>query len=135
MNELKPVNGEMVSTDKVFELEAVLKQMNQAELEVTHHFAPHVYTRVLYMPAGTMLTGKVHRHELMNILVSGTMRFVCEGSVYEETGFAVFNSGVGSKKAIYALTDCIFLGVHPTDLTDLKEIEQEFIVQESELCG
>lgn len=129
MKELFAIGSEKipVSMDKVMQLEAHLREMDQADLEVTHHFAPHVYTRVLYMPAGTVLTGKIHRHELMNILVSGTMRFACDGVMQERTGFDIFNAGAGSKKAIYAVTDCIFLGIHPTDLTDLEEIEKEFI--------
>jgi hypothetical protein len=87
------------------------------------------------------LTGKIHRYEVQNILVSGTIRVTTDEGVKELTGPMIFNSAAGTKKAGYAVTDVIWLNVHPTDSTDLEEIETHFIVpsiealeQEQKLC-
>jgi tetrahydromethanopterin S-methyltransferase subunit E len=63
----------------------------------------------------------------MNILVSGSIRVTTDEGVQTLTGPMVFNSKAGSKKAGYAITDVVFLNVHPTNLTDVDEIEKEVI--------
>lgn len=92
-----------------------------------HHFAPGVYVRELRIPAGVCLTGKIHKHEIMNILVSGTIQVTTDNGIEELTGPMIFNSAAGSKKAGFTLTDVVWLNVHPTESTDLEEIEEEFI--------
>ena len=103
------------------------EQIVDLEDATLHHFAPGVYVRELRIPAGTVLTGKIHKHEIMNILVSGTIRVTTDAGIEELTGPMIFNSAAGSKKAGYALTDVVWLNVHPTESTDLEEIETEFI--------
>lgn len=123
-NEIRPV-----SVGDVFQLEEAIKTLPQVDLNqhTHHHFAPGIYTRELFIPAGTVLTGKIHRHELMNVLVSGTIRVTTDLGVMELKGPVIFNSAAGTKKAGYAVTDVIWLNIHPTESTDLVEIEKEFI--------
>ncbi|GAF92461.1 unnamed protein product, partial [marine sediment metagenome] len=89
---------------KVMELEAVMREMPQVDLEqhTNHHFSEGIYLRELFIPAGTILTGKIHRHESMNILVSGTIRVTTDSGVKELTGLQIYNSSPGMKKAAYA---------------------------------
>jgi len=128
-NELVVQHGSHpVTREQVMELEAAMLAMpNQIELETQHHFAPGIYVRELFIPAGTVLTGKIHRHELMNILVSGTIQVTTDTGVTELTGPKIYNSPPGMKKAAYAITDTIWLNIHPTTETDLVKIEDEFI--------
>jgi len=117
-----------VTREQVMALEeAMLAMPEQIELETQHHFAPGIYVRELLIPAGTVLTGKIHRHELMNILVSGTIQVTTDNGVSELTGPKIYNSPPGMKKAAYAITDVIWLNIHPTTETDLVKIEDEFI--------
>ena len=123
------------------ELEEAIKTLPQLEFEEKHHFAPGVYTRELFIPEGTVLTGKIHRHEIMNVLVSGTIRVTTDNGIERLTGPLIFNSKAGTKKAGYTETDVIWLNIHPTELTDLEEIEKEFIApsfealeQEKKVC-
>lgn len=108
---------------------AIIELLEPVDLEpyTKHHFAPGIYTRELTIPAGTVLTGMIHRHEIQNILVSGTIRVTTDEGVVELTGPKIFNSAAGTKKAGYAITDVIWLNVHATESTDLKEIETHFI--------
>jgi hypothetical protein len=116
--------------EQILRLEdALFKLPNQLDFEqyTEHFFAPGIYVRQLTIPAGTVLTGKIHRYEIMNILVSGTIKVTTDDGVEEVSGPLIFNSKAGSKKAGFALTDVVWLNVHPTELTDLEEIERHFI--------
>ena len=113
--------------DKILQLEEGLIQEEQIMLDVQHDFAPGIYARTLFIPAGTLLTGKIHRKELMNILVSGTLHITYGDETEVMDSPKVFNSYKGSKKAIYAETDAVLMNIHPTELDDLDEIEDEFI--------
>jgi hypothetical protein len=119
-----------VSRDQIMRLEdALFAAPEHVDLDeqTEHYFAPGIYVRKLTIPAGVVLTGKIHRYEIMNILVSGTIKVTTDDGVEELTGPLIFNSQAGTKKAGYAITDTIWLNVHPTELTDLDEIEREFI--------
>lgn len=128
----------------VFNLEEAIKEgLDQLDADAltSHHFAPGVYVRELFIPQGAVLTGKIHRHEIMNILVSGTIRVTTDDGVVTLTGPKIFTSKAGTKRAGYALTDTVWLNVHPTEETDLTKIENEFIVpsfealnQEEAIC-
>lgn len=129
--------------EQILQLEDVISKLPQVNLDdnTAHYFAPGIYTRLLVIPAGVVLTGKIHRHEIMNVLVSGTIKVTTDDGVEELTGPMIFNSKAGTKKAAYAITDVIWLNIHPTKLTDLDEIEREFIApsfealeQEEKLC-
>lgn len=119
-----------ISREKIIQLEqAISEQLPPVDLDplTFHHFAPGVYLRELRIPAGVVLTGKIHRFETMNILAAGTIRVTTDDGVKELTAPAIFNSAPGVKKAGFAVTDVVFLNIHPTDNTDLDEIEEEFI--------
>jgi len=45
--------------DKMLEMEQTLDQF-----PVTHHFAPHVYAREMFLPAGHTIVGKIHKQIL-----------------------------------------------------------------------
>jgi len=130
--------------DQIMVLETAIRELpDQVDLDVhtKHHFAPGIYTRELFIPEGTILTGKIHRHEIMNVLVSGTLKVTTDAGIELLTGPMIFNSKSGTKKAAVTLTDVIWLNIHPTEETDLDEIEREFIApsfealeQEDTLC-
>lgn len=119
-----------VAREKIMQLEEAIKELPaQVDLDelTSHYFAPGIYVRKLFIPAGMVLTGKIHRHEIMNILVSGTIRVTTDDGIKELSGLQIYNSPPGMKKAALAMTDTIWLNIHPTEETDLVKIEKEFI--------
>lgn len=129
----------------LFDLERMMLEsaLDQPEMPITHHFSDGVYVRELFIPKGTMLIGKRHRKETMNILLKGSLSvFVDEdGKIVGENGKpvvkridapAIFVSPPFSKKMGYAHEDTIFLNIHTTSETDLEKIEDEFIIKEEE---
>lgn len=116
------------------ELERVLAQLPQVEAKITHHFAHGVYGREMFVPAGTMLTGKIHRFSTLNLLVKGEMTATTDSGVRRISAPAIFVSPPNCKKVGYAHTDVIWVNVHATKLQDIEAIENKFIVPELPLA-
>lgn len=120
------------SYEQLRELEhAMLTQLEPAEAPVEHHFAYGIYGREMFIPAGTMLTGKIHRFSTMNILLEGEITVTTPDGMKRLSAPAIFTSPPGCKKAGYAHTDVRWVNVHPTKLTDVASIERKFIEPEA----
>jgi len=112
----------------VLELQAVMREMPQAEgLVTTHFFADGMYARALFRPAGTLIVGKVHKKEHFYIVARGRVQI--EQEVFEAG--TVLVSQPGTKRAVLALEDSICLTVHRTDLTVLDAIEKEIVEEDT----
>jgi hypothetical protein len=110
-------------------LQALMLQYPQAELPTTHLFADGMYARILPRPAGTLIVGKVHKHEHFYIVTKGSVQV---GEQIYRAGDVIV-SQPGTKRAVLALEDSICMTVHRTDKTDLAEIEAE-LVEPDEAC-
>jgi len=128
MSELALLNS-VGTRDKVFEIEALMKDMPQLELKVVHYFSKGVYARELHIPAGTVLVGEIHKFRNLNILSCGRIQVSTEDGIIEvEAPFTVV-SPAGTKRIARALTDCVWTTIHGTDETDLNSIEKTFIAK------
>lgn len=87
-----------------------------------HFFAPGIYLRTLFIPAGFVLVGASHKHEALNILMKGTISVVNEhGEKIVAKAPFIFKSKAG-KKAGFAVTNCWYASIHP-NADDIKDIE------------
>jgi hypothetical protein len=104
---------------------------------LTHYFTPKdekygccTYAREMFIPKGTLIIGKIHRHQHLNFISKGRVRVVTEfGTKYLEAP-CTFVSEVGLKRAVYAEEDTLWTTVHLTEFeseAELDKIEQEVI--------
>lgn len=115
---------------KVQNLEDTLRGLPQEEgMTLKHHFTKGLYARELFIPAGTMLVGKIHKHENLNILSQGKISVATEDGVVTLEAPATIVSKAGTKRAGYAHTDCVWTSIHATEETDLEKIEAEVIAE------
>lgn len=113
---------------RLYALQKALSELPDVEMPLQHTFAPGVYVRTIFIPAGTVLVGKIHRHRHANILSQGHVTVLTEaGGTEELRGPLTLVSEPGTKRAVYAHTDTVWTTIHPTDKTDLEEIEEETI--------
>lgn len=126
----------LVKRSQILELEqSILGSGMAVELpEPIHHFAAGTYTRELHIPAGTVLTGKIHKESCINIITKGKICVATEeGNRTIEAPFT-FVSGAGIKKAGYVLEDTIWINVHPWNNEDsLDEIEAKVVIPSFDL--
>ena len=108
------------------ELEREMALMPQVPIETFHTFGPGVYFREAHFPAGSFVLGHKHLKSTMNLLMQGDIAVVHDGGISLLQAPFMFESVPGRKLA-YALTDTVWINVIPTELTDVAEIEKQFI--------
>lgn len=115
--------------EKIAEFESMLKSIEQLEIKTTHHFSKGVYAREIFIPKGTILVGKIHKHENLNILSQGDISVISIDGAFRIKAPATIVSSPGVKRVAYAHEDSIWTTIHGTDERDLEKIEDEFIAK------
>lgn len=110
------------------ELEAAMRTVPTLEIEPVHRFAAGLYAREITIPAGTLLTGKIHRTQHLNIVSKGRMSVWSEGEELREiiAPFA-FVAEPGTRRVGFAHEDTVWTTIHATAETDLDKLEAELI--------
>ena len=104
----------------IYRLEAELLKQPQVECPVEHAFCSGLYARTMHIPAGTILTGAVHRDECIFVLRRGTLAVTTDdGTKVLEAGDQ-FVTPAGTKRAGVAITDVVCTTYHanPTETRD-----------------
>jgi hypothetical protein len=99
----------------------------EPECPLIHAFAPGAYGRQIFIPADTLVVGKIHRHAHLNFLMQGRVSVATEEGPIQYEGPAMLVSKAGTKRVVYAHTDTMWATVHLTEETDLDRIEAEII--------
>lgn len=121
-----PVVADKPTTRQQIErLEGHLLAWPQVEIPAQHKFAPGLYFREIRIPAGTLMTGRVHRFEHVSVMVSGEMTTLVDGEMRRIAGYHPFIAPAGTKRVGYAHTEVIWVTVHlnADELRDIAEIE------------
>ena len=94
-------------------------------MPLVHTFSDGIYVRQISIPAGTLLTGKIHKHDHPNFLLKGKAIVVTEDGEDEYVAPLSMISKAGTKRAVYAVTDLVWTTIHhnPTNTQDLDELE------------
>jgi hypothetical protein len=113
----------------VEKIETDLLPMEQVECPLTHRFAPGVYFREIFMPAGTIVLGHEHKTEHFNVILTGRALVAMDGEIQEVVAPAVIKSLAGVRKALLIIEDMRWCTIHPTDETDLDKLEELLIIK------
>ncbi len=130
--------------DKVFAMEAEMLQrpqlpMDLAEVDpnatyqialpVTYYHGGGVFTGELFIPKGTIVVGKIHKFENLNVMTKGEMSVLVGDEVKRVKAPFVVVSKPGTKRIAYAHEDTIWMTFHATKEVDPNEVEKVFIAQ------
>ncbi len=112
-------------------IEARLLPTEQMEIKYYHTFAPGVYVREAHVKKGMIGLGHEHKTKVVNIVSKGRFKIVAGDSIIEMAAPCVFVSEPGVRKLAEFLEDTIFINVlhNPTDETDLKKLEDLFVIK------
>ena len=117
----------------------------EPDCPVSHHFTPlsdkygcAVYGREIFLKAGTMVIGKLHRHAHLNVISAGAVLVNTEFGAKKYSAPCTFISEPGLKRAVVAIADTVWTTVHLTDSPgeeNLDIIEDEVISPTYEEMG
>ena len=112
---------------------------------VKHYFSPKdekygccTYAREMLIPKGTLIIGKIHRHQHLNIISKGKVVVYTEFGEKHLEGPVTFVSEIGLKRSVYALEDTLWTTIHLTKFVGeehLGKIEEEVIAPDYEEMG
>ena len=110
-----------------------------------HYFSPKdekygccTYAREMMIPKGTLIIGKIHRHQHLNFISKGKVVVFTEFGEKHLEAPCTFISEIGLKRAVYAEEDTLWTTVHMTEFeseAELDKIEQEVIAPSYDEMG
>ena len=103
------------------------------DVPVVHHFAPGVYMRQMDAKAGTVVVSKMHRTEHFIMFLTGSCSVMTENGIEHIKAPCVLRTMPGTQRVGYFHEDTSCITIHPTQSTDLEEIEKQVIVPEEEI--
>jgi hypothetical protein len=112
--------------EQILNIEKFILDCPQVETPTTHYFSPGIYAREMFIPAGTVLTGAVHKTEHLVQFV-GDITVLTDGGMQRLTGRHTFVSQPGVKRVGYAHADTWCTGFFATDKTDIEELENDLV--------
>jgi hypothetical protein len=112
---------------------------------VKHYFSPKdekygccTYAREMFIPKGTLIIGKIHRHQHLNIISKGKVVVYTEFGEKHLEAPITFVSEIGLKRSVYALEDTLWTTIHLTEFVgeeNLDKIEEEVISPDYQKMG
>lgn len=126
MNELS-----LQALEKIVALEGRMLQMEQLDLDIRHHFSGGVYCREMRAPKGSLIVGKMHKFEHLNIISQGKIAVATPFGAEIIEAPATIVSAPGVKRVGFVLEDVVWTTIHPNpqDETDLLLLEETFIAK------
>jgi len=98
---------------------------NSDMFPLKHTFAEGIYVREMFMQAGGLVIGKVHKNDHIWFLLSGELEIATENGAELFIGPCYVKSPAGTKRVLHAITDSVFVNVfpNPNNITDIEELE------------
>lgn len=129
--------NELSIREKVEVIEEELKNLPQLDDHVVHYFANKgtkrgTYAREITIPKGSIIIGKIHKYEQINILSKGDLSVLTEDGVKRVQAPFTVVSPSGIKRIAYAHEESVWTTIHSTERDDVEEIEKEFIAQSNQ---
>lgn len=122
--------NQITTQDDIIQLQSLMLKGDTIELETRHHFSDGLYARELFIPAGVCLVGALHKTKHLYTVVKGKCRVATQFENIEIEAPFMGETIPGTKRVIYAETDCVWITYHPTELTNVDEIEKAILEPE-----
>jgi hypothetical protein len=128
--------AKLAKRSMILEFEDMLCQCPDAiygnALPLRHVFTPGIYTREIFLPAGYVLTGRIHRHEHPNFLMAGVVDVFTEDGGLERLEAPMWTvSPAGTKRVVSVIEDAIWVTIHanPDNTESIEELESRITIE------
>lgn len=111
--------------DNIERLEQYTKEMAQVDVPVKDYFIDGMYAREIFIPKGTLLTGRVYKSAYIDIMISGDITVATPDGTKRVQGYHVMDGQPGRKRAGYAHEDTRWITIHRTQHKDPSDIIEQ----------
>lgn len=128
---------DIVVRNKIDKLEEEMSklpdQIDIDKMDVRHHFTnAGLYAREMIIPKGTLITGKIKKHEHISVISAGFVTEVTEAGLQNIRAPYTMVSLPGTKRIVLAHETTVWTTIHATDKTNLADIEADLIACSNE---
>lgn len=117
----------MVNTDHIIDkLEVAMRDnFDNVDCPLTHRFTPGLYTREIFMPAGTMVTSMVHKTKHQFMVLQGKVSVFSEndGEQIIEAPYVGYTLP-GTRRVLLIHEDTRWITCHPTIIQPINETDK-----------
>lgn len=126
MSEALLTKDQEIGAQQVDLLQYMMGKLPAAEFPLEHRFTPGLYTREIFMPAGSLVVSRVHKTTHPYVVTQGrAMVWTEEGGVVEIVAPHVGITTPGTRRVLFIKEDCRWLTFHPTTETDLGKLQEQ----------
>lgn len=113
-------------------LEAAMRehpsQVDVASIEVKHYLTDSgLYAREMIIPAGTVVTGKIKKHEHISVISAGFVTEVTDAGLQRIMAPYTMVSKPGTKRVVWAHETTVWTTIHASTETSLEKLEEDLI--------
>lgn len=108
-------------------MEQTIVDCKEDNSQANHYFGEGVYARSLLIPAGTVVIGHIHKQDRICIIAQGKCTFVDEWRKRTVEAPYIGEFKAGSKTAVYAHTDTLWVACLGTEITSPDGIVDELL--------
>ena len=133
--ELTKKTNHKVVFDRIVEFENALSQVEGAKFgdecaPLRHFFGDGLYIREITMPAGMVVTTRIHKTNHPYFIIRGDVSVVTEDGTVRIKGPYWGMTKAGTKRVLKIHEETVWITVHATKETDLELIEAEVVVDD-----
>lgn len=114
--------------ESILRMEAALRDLPQLEIKLEHYFADGLVAREAFLPKDSYVTGHIHLREHLVIIPYGEVTVVTETETRTYKGYCSFVGNPGSKRAVYAHEDTVWIAVNACSAKTPEDAERENVV-------
>jgi hypothetical protein len=127
----KDVSNGKTMDEKIDELEKVMvDNFEPINCPLNHRFTNGLYVREIFMPAGTLITSKIHKTQHQYFVLQGAVSvWIDEGEEHYIKAPYIGITEAGTRRVLYIWEDCIWATAHPNPDNENEEEIEERIIQ------
>jgi len=113
---------------RVLQLEDEVSKLPQVHCPIRHYFSPGIYAREMTVPAGTVVTGAVHKTEHFIVISKGRVLMASDFGAQEFAAPHMLRCMPGMKNAFCTLDDTVWTNFlsNPTNERDTDKLVEIF---------
>ncbi len=103
-------------------------QVDIASMDVRHHITDSgLYAREMILPAGTIITGKIKKHEHISVISAGFVTEVTDAGLQRIKAPYTMISKPGTKRVVWAHETTVWTTIHASEETSIDKLEDDLI--------